>query len=212
MKKIISLILVAVLAVSFASCNNSDSDTDSKESTSNTSAPEQSTLELNVKELKSNWKDGVLTFANGNQVTLPCTLKQLVEASGLEVQNANIIGDVIIEPDDSEDFYLVGDDTYIHIECENRTREHLNYMDTTVVEYSFNNTKSGNQNIKFANTLTVGVGRADVEEALGIPKGSTSKSVYYSYKGRNSNREKVELRINFNSDNIVNSVAFEIDD
>ncbi len=210
MKKIISLILAAVFALSFASCNKSD--TDSKESTSNNPAYEPSTLELNADELKSNWKDGVLTFANGKQVTLPCTLKQLIEASGLEVQNANLIGDVIIEPDESEDFYLVDDDTYMHIECENRTKEHLNYMDTTVVEYSFNNTKSGNQNIKFANTLTVGVGRADVEEALGIPKGATSNSVYYSYKGRNGKREKVELRINFNSDNIVNSVAFEIDD
>lgn len=210
MKKIISLILVAVFALSFASCNKSD--TDSKESASNTPASEPSTLELNADELKSNWKDGVLTFANGKQVTLPCTLKQLIEASGLEVQNANLIGDVIIEPDESEDFYLVGDDTYMHIECENRTKEHLNYMDTTVVEYSFNNTKSGNRNIKFANTLTVGVGRADVEEALGIPKDATSNSVYYSYKGRNGKREKVELRINFNSDNIVNSVAFEIED
>lgn len=205
MKKFISLVLVAVLVLSFAACNK-----DSKDDSTTTTEP--STLELNIEELKYNWTDGILTFANGKQITVPCTISQFVEASGLEIQNGDIIANLSLEPDESKDIYLVSDDTYIGIECENLTTENVNIMDATIVEYIFNNTKEGNRNIKFANTLTVGVGRADVEEALGIPKGATAEDVLYIYSGRNNKRDKVELRITFNSDNIVNSVAFEIDD
>lgn len=206
MKKFISLVLVAILVFSFAACNN-DSEDDSTTTTN-----EQSTLELNIEELKYNWTDGILTFANGKQITVPCTISQFVEASGLEIQNGDIIANLSLEPDESKDIYLVSDDTYIGIECENLTTENVNIMDATIVEYIFNNTKEGNRNIKFANTLTVGVGRADVEEALGVPKGATAEDVLYVYSGRNDKRDKVELRITFNSDNIVNSVAFKIDD
>lgn len=205
MKKLISLVMVAVLVFSFAACNN-----DSNDDTTTTTEP--STLELNIEELKYNWTDGILTFANGKQITVPCTVSQFVGASGLEIQNADRITNIVLEPDDSKDIYLSSDDTYIGIECENLTTENVNIMDATVVEYSFNNTKEGNRSIKFANTLTAGVGRADVEEALGVPKGATAEDVLYVYSGRNNKRDKVELRITFNSDNIVNSVAFEIDD
>lgn len=206
MKKFISLVLVAILVFSFAACNN-DSEDDSTTTTN-----EQSTLELNIEELKYNWTDGILTFANGKQITVPCTISQFVEASGLEIQNGDIIANLSLEPDESKDIYLVSDDTYIGIECENLTTENVNIMDATIVEYIFNNTKEGNRNIKFANTLTAGVGRADVEEALGVPKGATAEDVLYVYSGRNDKRDKVELRITFNSDNVVNSVAFKIDD
>ncbi len=206
MKKIISLILVAVLLFAFTACNNSKPD----EKT--TATTEQSTVKLDIEQLKYNWTDGVLTFANGKQITLPCTVSQFVEASGLQIQNFDIVNNNGLDPDVSKDIYLVNKDTYICVECENFTTENISIMDATVIEYSFNNTRSGNRNVNFANTLTMGVGRADVEEALGIPKGANEENVFYSYKGRNDKGDKVELRVNFNSDDIVNSVAFEIDD
>lgn len=206
MKKFISLILVAVLAFSFAACNNN-----SKDDTTTTTI-EQSTLELNIEELKYNWTDGVLTFENGKQITVPCTVSQFVEASGLKIANESLIAAKPLKPDESKDIYLGNETISICVECENNTTEDINLADATISEYSFNRTIEGNQTVKFANTLTVGVGRADVEEALGIPKGATAEDVLYVYSGRNNKRDKVELRITFNSDNIVNSVAFEIDD
>lgn len=205
MKKIISLILVAVLLFSFAACKNSKSDEN------NTTTTEQSTVELDVEQLKYNWTDGVLNFENGKEITLPCTVSQIVEVSGFQIQNLDIVSNGGLDPDESKDIYLVGKDICICIECENLTDENVNLMDATVVEYSFNNTRDGNKNIKFANTLTIGVGKADVEKALGEPK-KTASDTLYIYSGRNDKRQKVELRINFNSENLVNSVAFEIEE
>lgn len=205
MKKLVSLILVVILVFSFAACNN-DSNDDSATTT------EPSTLELNIEELKYNWTDGILTFANGKQITVPCTISEIVEASGLVIQNGEKIANTVLEPDESKDIYLIGENITIGIECENTTTENVKLFDATVVEYIFNNTKEGNRSIKFANTLTMGVSRADVETALGVPKGATEEDVLYVYSGRNHKREKVKLRITFNSDDIVNSVAFEIDD
>ncbi len=203
MKKFISLVMVAVLLFSFAACNN-----DSKDDTTTT---EPSTLELNVEELKYNWTDGVLNFENGKQVTVPNTVNQFLETSELVFGNADLMANVILKPGESKTVYFSGTDMYVNIKCKNLTDEDANLIDTTIIEYSFNNTQKGNKNIKFANTLTVGVGRADVEEALGIPDGATAEDRLYVYSGRNKNRDKVELRIAFNSDNIVNSVAFKID-
>lgn len=207
MKKIISLILVAVLLLSFSACNDTN-----KNSEENSNKYEPSTLPLDIEQLKYNWTDGIITFANGNQITVPCTVSQFVEASGLEIQNADIISNKVLEPDDSKDIYLVNDKTYISIECENTTAENLTVLEATVVEYNFTNVKEGNREIKFANTLTAGAGKADVEEALGTPKDTAAENSLYYYKGKNSKGEKVELRIGFNSDDVVNSVAFEIDD
>lgn len=204
MKKFISLILVAVLVFSFAACNN-----DSKDDTTTTTEP--STLELNIEELKYNWTDGVLTFENGKQVTVPNTVSQFLESSELVFGNADLMSNVVLKPGESKTVYFSGADMYVNIKCKNLTDEDAKLIDTTIIEYSFNNTQKGNQKIKFANTLTVGVGRADVEEALGIPKGATEEDNLYVYSGRNKKREKVELRIAFNSNNIVNSVAFKID-
>lgn len=207
MKKFISLVLMAVLMFSFAACNNNS---ETKEDSSNTT--EQSTVELNAEELKYNWTDGVLTFSNGKQIALPCTVSQFAETSGLKIENFDVVGNDKLEPDESKDINLVGNDMCIGVECENLTTENINLMDATVVEYSFNNTRGGNVKIKFANTLTMGVYKADVEEALGEPNDTAGENTLYFYKGKNDKGKKIELRISFNSDNIVNSVAFKIDD
>lgn len=204
MKKFISIVLVAVLLFSFAACNNASKD--------DSATTEPSTLELNIEELKYNWTDGVLTFEDGKQVTVPNTVNQFLESSGLVFGNYNMMAEAILKPDESETIYFSGTDMYLNIKCKNLTDEDVKLIDSTIIEYSFNNTQKGNKNIKFANTLTVGVGRADVEEALGVPEGATEKDTLYVYSGRNKKRDKVELRIAFNSYNIVNSVAFKIEE
>lgn len=205
MKKFISLVLAAVLVFSFSACNN-----DSEDDSSTTTEP--TTLELNIEELKYNWTEGVLTFVNGNQITVPSTVNQFLETSELVFGNADLMANVVLKPGESKNVYFSGTDIYVNIKCKNLTDEDAKLIDTTIIEYSFNNTQKGNKNIKFANTLTVGASRADVEEALGIPDGAAAEDVLYVYSGRNNKREKIELRITFNSDNIVNSVAFKIDD
>lgn len=203
MKKIISLIMVAVLLFSFAACNNKGDD-------STTTKPTQSTLPLDVEQLKYNWTSGVLLFTNEKQITLPCTVAQFSEASGLSIPGIDINAQTLA-PGTSKSFYVVAENARISITCKNTTTEDVKIIDATIYEYSFNNTNQGNMNIKFANTLTVGVGKSDVVEALGEPQKAAGDDTLYFYNGRNSKRQKIELRISFNSDDIVNSVAFEID-
>ncbi len=204
MKKIISLILVAVLLFSFAACNN-DNSKDDKNTTEN-----QSTIELNVEELKYNWTSGVLTFANGKQITLPCTVSQFLEASGLSI-NAYGFDTKVFAPDESKTYYAVDENTYISVKCINLTSEDIKVTEATVCEYSFNNTNKGNRNINFANTLTVGATKTKITEALGEPQNIAGENTLYYYKGKNDDMKKVELRIGFNSDDIVNSVAFKLE-
>ncbi len=204
MKKLISLVLVAVLVFSFAACNN-DKNGDS------TTTTESTTVELDIEQLKYNWTDGVLNFENGKQATIPNTVNQFLESSGLVFANYDVMANVILKPGESKTVYFSGANMYVNIKCKNLTTEDTKLIDTTVIGYSFNNTNTGNKAIKFANTLTVGIGKADVEEALGSPTKTAGENSLYFYNGRNAQRKKVELRISFNSDGIVNSVAFEID-
>lgn len=197
MKKIISLLLVLVIAISITACNNSNDNNGE-------------TLRLDVKELKKTWQEGELVFANKESVTLPCSIDEIVEKSGLSVQNADLINKVLL-PNESYTVNLVGDETYISIKCKNTTKEDLNYADSTVIGYTITNMKTGNRAIKFAGTLTAGVVRDDVEKALKLPENTTNEDVMYTYKGKNSANKDVELRVTFNSDDIVNSVAFKVD-
>lgn len=203
MKKIISLIMVAVLLFSFAACKNDGED--------DTKNPTQSTLPLDVEQLKHNWTSGILVFANEKQITLPCTVAQFVEASGLSIHSVDIYTQTL-SPGTSESLYVADENSRIIITCKNPTTEDVKYSDATIYEYSFNNTNPGNMNIKFANTLTVGVGKANVVEALGEPEKISGNNTLYFYNGKNDKKQDVELRINFNSDDIVNSVAFQIED
>ncbi len=200
MKKFISLLLVFVLAISITACDSSK----------NEGSYNPETLPLDIEELKANWKEGELIFANGNAVTLPCSIDEFVETSGLTVRNADLINKVL-SPDETYTLNLVGSETNISIKCKNTTEEDLDYADSTVIGYTITNMQTGNRKIKFAGTLTAGVVRADVEKALEIPKNKTSEDVMYTYSSRNSKNKKVELRITFNSDDIVNSVAFKVD-
>lgn len=198
MKKIISVILVLLIVLSVTACDSGKSEYN----------PE--TLPLDVEELKANWKEGELIFANEKSVKLPCGVKELVETSELEVYNSKNITVLTLKPDETKTFYLTNDSTRIEITCKNTKEEDVGIMDSTVVKYSFTNLKPGNRKIKFAGTLTAGVTRADVEKALEIPKNATSEDSIYTYSGRNSVNKRVELTIGFNSDNIVSSVTFEV--
>lgn len=199
MKKIISLILVLVIALSITACDGSK----------NEGSYNPETLPLDVEELKANWKEGELIFANENVVTLPCNIDEIVEKSGLSVQNADLINKVLA-PDETYTIHLVGNETYISVKCQNTTEEDVDYTDSTVIGYTITNMQTGNRKIKFVGTLTAGVARVDVEKALEIPEGKTNEDVMYTYSGRNSKNKKIELRITFNSDDIVNSVAYEV--
>ena len=203
MKKLISILLVLALALSFAACNNKDDNT--------TTSPEQSTLPLDVEQLKNNWTAGVLDFADDKKATVGTNLNEFTQATGLTLGNAQILDQQTIEPGAIKEVYLVSETVKIAITCKNLTDEAIKVTEATVVGYNFSNTHTGNNTIKFANTLTVGVGKADVEEALGKPKKTAGDNRVYLYNGRNKSGKKIQLRIAFNSYDIVNSVAFEIE-
>lgn len=203
MKKIIALLLVLVIAFSITACDGSDNKGEN-------TYKYGETLPLDVEELKANWKDGELVFANKKSIKLPCKAEEFVSASDLKVNGGESVVLLTLAPDETKSLYLVDDGTSIEITCKNTTDEDINIMEATVVEYYFTNVKPGNRKIKFVGTLTAGVTRADVEKALELPKNATSEDVLYFYKGRNSANKKVELRVSFNSDNVVNSVAFKV--
>lgn len=202
MKKIISLALTLVLLFSFAACNNGDE--------KNTNNSEQSTLPLDVEQLKYNWTSGILLFSDDKQITIPCTVAEFLEASGLDV-NVIDINNQTLASGKSKTFFVLNEEVRVSVTCKNSSKEDIKIADATICEYSFNNTNEGNKNIKFANTLTVGTGKTAVIEALGEPKKTAGNETLYYYIGKNDKGQDVELRINFNSDNIVNSVAFKIE-
>lgn len=203
MKKIISLVLVLVLALSITACDNTTDD-----ATGETVPSAEIVIDAEV--LKASWKNGELVFVNGERISIPCSVKDFVEASGLEVKNAETICAKTLSANKSESISLINSNTSIKINCTNTTKEDLNIMETTVTQYSFNNTESGNRGILFAGALTTGVVQTDVTAALGDPNKQVDDGKLYYYNGRNDNNKKVELRIGFNSDNLVNSVAYEV--
>ncbi|MBR5190464.1 MAG: hypothetical protein IKW34_00340, partial [Clostridia bacterium] len=104
----------------------------------------------------------------------------------------------------------VNDDTSIDVKCKNKTKEPINILDSTVVKYSFNNTNAGNKEVFFAESLTVGVSRDAIVDALGEPKNTAGEDSLYFYTGKNTKGKNIELRVGFNADNIVNSVSYEV--
>ena len=199
MKKIISLLLVFVIAFSITACNSSK-----KGEENNFNA----TLPLDVEELKANWKSGELVFENKNVIKIPCAVEEL-EKSGLKISNGDYATKVL-KPDETYSIHLVGENIYISLKCKNTTDADVECSKATVYQYNLSNGETGNRTIKFAGTLTPGVVRADLEKALGLPEGKTSEDVMYIYTGRNTKNKKVTLRVTFNSIDIVNSVAFEV--
>ncbi len=184
---------------SFAACNKDKSD----DSTTPTNAP------VNKEELKQGWQEGVLTFANGNTVTLPCTVKDIMNASGLSITALKQNPETTLAAGVKKSFNLVNTDTTISIKCENSGKEDIKLEEAMVVGYSFNRTKAGNNKVLFANSLTVSAKKTDVEEVLGVDESAAQKG-FSTYQGTNSKKDKVEMRVSYDSNNLVNSVAFEI--
>ena len=201
MKRFISIMLVLVMILTFAACN------DDKETS--TTSP-QETVSLDVEVLKADWKNGELFLPNGKTVKLPCKVSEFIEQSGLKIGNQDVFTNKVLAPEESVTLNVAGEGVNFKIKARNNTTEEIGCMDATVIQYNFNNTNTANRQIKFASTLSPGVTRAAVEEALGVPKGQKSEDALYYYKGKNSDKRNVKLIISFNSDDIVNSVSYEI--
>lgn len=200
MKKIISIMLVLVMLLTFVACN---------EDKEVPSTP-QETVSLNAETLKADWQNGELFLPNGKTVKLPCKVSEFIEQSGLKIGNQDVLANKVLAPEESITLNVSGEGVNFKIKARNTTREEIGCMDATVIQYNFNNTNTANRQIKFASTLSPGVTRAAVEEALGVPKGQKSEDTLYYYKGKNSDKRNVKLIVSFNSDDIVNSVSYEI--
>lgn len=184
------------MVLSFAACNKDKDE-------GPTAAP------IDKEELKQGWQEGVITFANGKSVTLPCTIDEIVKASELTIPSLDTMKNSTLKPGAKKSLNLVNADTLISLKCENTTKEAIKVEEATVIGYTINRTKEGNAKVKFANTLTVNAGKADVEEVLGVDE-TAEKKGFSKYQGTNAKKEKVEMRVTYDSDNLVNSVAFEI--
>lgn len=197
MKKLISIILVAVMLLSFAACGEKKTD------------PVE-TLPLDTEALKADWKNGTLVFPGDKTVTFPCTLNEFLKQSGATVNSPKSFEGKMLEFEESLSFYVSAEGANIKITVKNTQKEAVSYLDANVSQYSYNNTNEANRQIKFAGTLSPGVSREAVEKALEIPEGRTSEDVLYSYEGRNNKNKKVKLNVAFNSYGVVNSVSYEI--
>ena len=206
MKKIIAILLVLVIALfSFAACNKDET---KEHETQNNYKPME---EFNEEKLKETWTAGEITFPNGNKITIPCTVGDFIEKSGLKSNNTSQYENNLIKVGGTFSLMLVGEDIQVKISCENRGEEDANYLDTTVTGFNFFYGKQGNRQITVAAGLTVGVSRASVESALGIPEGKTTEDTLYTYKAELSNKQKIRLNVSFNSDDMVNSISYKLD-
>lgn len=199
MKKFLAILLVALMVFSFAACDKDKDDASNKPS----EAP------VNKEELKKGWQEGALTFANGKEISLPCSIDEMLQASELSVPGYETVKDTELKPGQRKTLSLTGADASISIKCENTTNEAIKIAEATVVGYTFNRTKPDNVKIKFANTLSVNAKKADVEEVLGVDEKAAEKR-FSEYKGTNGKNQDVEMRVTYDSNDLVNSVAFEI--
>lgn len=200
MKKIISIMLALVMLLSFAACNKDKGPSKPLE-----------TVSLDGENLKLEWRNGEFSFPNGKKAKLPCSVNKFIEDSGLKIPNADDLGEKTLKAGESITLNIVGSDMTLKVKAKNNSgKDGLNYMDATIIRCSFNNTQPNNRQIKIAGTLTAGVTRKDLEKALGVPQGQESGEELYYYNAVNTNMKHVRLTIGFNSDDIVNSVAYEI--
>ncbi len=206
MKKIIAIMLVLVIGLfAFTACNK-----DEEDSTTNNYGDFEPVEEFDEDKLKETWSVGEITFANKNKVTLPCSAKDFIEKSGLTVGNKATYETMVIQSGKTYSIQLIAENTQIKIECKNLGSADAGYLDGTVVGFSFFNSEAGNRQITVAAGLTVGVTRADVESALGIPEGKTSEDVMYTYKEKVSDEQTIRLNISFNSSDVVNSIVYNV--
>ena len=200
MKKIFACVLALLMLVSFCACESNE------EPQGTTIKP----VELDEELLRSDWKDGIIYFENGGTVDLPCTMDEIVETSGLKITDIEGAKRKVLQPGETVNFNLAGEGVQMRLTFKNKTEEPLTADQATIVGYSYTNVNKNNVGIKFAKTLTVNVRRTDIEEALGLPDGATSEDVSYTYVGRDSEKKRVELRVNFNTSDLVNSVYFYV--
>ncbi len=207
MKKIVAIVLALVIGLfAFTACN--------KEKDSNSPLNDYGDYEpvekFDEDKLKETWSIGEITFANNNKITLPCSVKEFIEKSGLTVGNKNYYEGIVVQPGKTFSIQLEDIDMQVKIECKNLETDNIGYLDGTVVGFSFFNSKAGNRQITVAAGLTVGVTRAEVESALGIPEGNTQEDRMYIYKNKISDTQTIRLNISFNSDNMVNSIIYNV--
>lgn len=206
MKKYVAILLALVLVLfSFAACNKDDTN---NLSTDDEFVPAE---KFDGEKLKETWTAGEITFADGKKILLPCTIKEFMEASGLSIGNEQIYANKQLKPGETLNIQLAGENTQIKIDCENLGTSDAGYLDTTVVGFNFFNSASGNKAITVAAGLTVGITRAEVEEALGIPEGKTSEDRLYTYKTELDDGQKIRMNVSFNSSGIVNSISYKLD-
>lgn len=206
MKKIIALLLVLVIALfSFAACSK---DKPKEDETQNNYKPME---EFNEDKLKETWTAGEITFPNGNKITIPCTVGEFIEKSGLKTNAASQYENKSFKAGETFSLTLVGDNVQVKISCKNTGSADVKYLDATVVSFNFFNGTVGNRQITVAAGLTVGITRAEVESALGIPEGKTTEDRMYTYKAEIGDKQKIRLNVSFNSEDTVNSISYKLD-
>lgn len=206
MKKFTAVLLALVLVLfSFAACNKED---DSNPSTDY--GDYEPVEKFDEEKLKETWSIGEITFANENKVTLPCTVREFIEKSGMHLADESIYANQQMQPGKTFALQLLSENTQIKIDCKNLGTSDVSYLDATVVGFNFFNSVAGNRQITVAAGLTVGITRAEVEDALGIPEGKTSEDSMYTYKEKVSDEQTIRLSISFNSSGIVNSITYKV--
>ncbi len=206
MKKFIAILLVLVIGLfAFTACNKDE------DNVSGDYGDYKPVEKFDGDKLKETWTKGEITFANKNKITLPCSYDEFLEKSELRFVNTQAYENKQIKPGESFTLPLVGTDTQIKIDCQNLGSSDCSYNETTVVGFDFFNSVNGNRAITVAAGLTVGVTRAEVEEALGIPEGKTSEDSLYTYKVELEDKEYIRLSVSFNSSGIVNAISYDLD-
>ena len=205
MKKVIAVLLALVIALFALSACNKDDDT------SNEDYGDYKPVEkFDGDKLKETWTTGEITFGNKNKIKLPCTIDEFLQASGLKIANEQAFANKQYKPGESFTIPLSGQDTQLKIDCENLGTAECGYKDTTVVGFNYFNSANGNRAITVAAGLTVGVSRAAVEEALGIPEGKTSEDKLYTYTVKVEDKDAIRMSVSFNSSDIVNSISYDL--
>ncbi len=205
MKKFVAILLVLVIGIlCFSGCNKEDKDP-------LTDYGDYNPVEkFDEDKLKETWSAGEITFANKNKIVLPCTVEEFIEASGTYIGNQSYYDNMVVQPDKKFTIQLLADNIQLKIDCKNLTTENVGYLETTVVGFSFFKSADGNRQVTVAAGLTVGVTRAEVESALGIPEGKTSEDTMYTYKEKVSDEQTIRLNISFNSADVVNSISYQV--